>query len=268
MRAIILGLAGFLFAGEAVAADYLRGSTYESSPPSASYNWAGIYIGGQIGYANTSVKIDPIDRVAISPLLRPTFEPDLTQWPGFARTSARGSSYGGFIGYNSQWGEAVLGLELNYNRASLRASGADQIVLLSGAIVPLGDPPATAIIDYTAEMLITDYGSLRLRAGYSWGWFMPYLTAGAAAGRADLLRTASIRYEPFPPIAAPPYAPYTDVQAKNGAFAFGYSLGAGVDIGLFAGFFLRAEYEFVQLNTIDGMSAHLNTFRVAGAVKF
>jgi outer membrane immunogenic protein len=268
MRAVILGLAGLVIAGEASAADYLRGSSYESPAPSTSYNWAGIYVGGQVGYASASVEIEPIDRVATSPLLRPTFEPDLTEWPGFERTNARADSYGGFIGYNSQWGEAVVGLELNYNRTSLRATGTQQIVRTTGATVPLGDPPATAIIDHTGEMLITDYGSLRFRAGYAWNWLMPYATVGAAVGRADLMRSAAIRYEPFPPPNAPPYVPYTDVAAKNGAFSFGYSLGAGVDIGLLPGVFVRGEYEFVQLNTINGMTAQLNTVRVAGAVKF
>jgi hypothetical protein len=41
-----------------------------------------------------------------------------------------------------------------------------------------------------------------------------------------------------------------------------------VDIGLLPGVFVRGEYEFVQLNTINGMTAQLNTVRVAGAVKF
>jgi outer membrane immunogenic protein len=265
MRRFLLSLFAAAFAGDAVAADYLRGSSYEA-PSAASYNWAGVYVGGQAGTAESLLAVDPIPRTVMTdPLVRPTIEtPDnRTQWPALLRGDARAESYGAFAGYNSQWGDVVIGFELNYNHTSLRPRSTQPTL-----IVPTTGAPNYGTVDYSAEMRITDYGSARLRAGYAWNCFLPYLFAGLAMGRADLVRTAEVGYVGPAPTTIPASLPYTDIETKNGALTVGYSAGVGLDVGLFPGVFVRGEYEFVQLNTIKGMTAQLNTFRAAAAVKF
>src|SRR5215213_5850447 len=54
MRRFIIGLAGLLASSDAFAADYLRGGMYENGP-AASYDWSGIYVGAQAGYATADM---------------------------------------------------------------------------------------------------------------------------------------------------------------------------------------------------------------------
>lgn len=263
MRAIIAGLVGSLLATNAMAADYLRGSTYEGG--SSTYNWAGVYIGAQVGYSEAQTVLDTAPRTtAIAPATTIETAADLATWRGLARGDVRGTSYGGFVGYNSQWGEVVLGLEANYSHTDLnRSTTITQLVdtsLLTGVAGTLGQA------DYLTGVRITDYGTARLRAGYAWNWVMPYAMAGIAIGRADVTRSATVSYTGGVP---PGYVPdYTENANRNGLFTFGYMAGFGVDIGLFPGAFLRGEYEYIQFNPIEGMDAQIHTFRVAAAIKF
>lgn len=273
MRAVIIGLATSLFAGQAIAADYLRGSSWEGPPPArSSYDWSGLYFGGQVGYAETSVGFAGATRSMTANLLRGlTIENEarVSEWPSLPRRDARDASYGGFIGYNAQWGQVVLGIEGNYNRTSITTASSDVIgrrYTTSDSIVYDG------LITSNASMRVTDYGTLRFRAGYAWDWIMPYLFVGAAFGRADVSRSVNVDFDLYNSPGAPAdylySVSYADAETKNGAFAYGYAVGGGIDVGITHNVFLRGEYEFVQLSTIKSMSAHINTFRAAAAVKF
>ena len=44
----------------------------------------------------------------------------------------------------------------------------------------------------TSSIAISDMGTLRLRAGYAVGSFLPYLFGGVALGQANITRTATI----------------------------------------------------------------------------
>jgi opacity protein-like surface antigen len=270
MRAIIAGLAGTIFATNAMAADYLRGSTYEGGP--VGYNWAGVYIGAQIGYSEAGVDPSGATRDVVAHLLRLTTieeEAQVSGWPSLPRRDVRATSYGGFVGYNSQWGDIVLGTELNYSRTSLPAASTDTI---SRRFTTSDNIQYDVDVISSASMKVTDYGTARVRVGYAWNWVLPYVHGGLAIGRADISRSATIVMDrndlsttPSTPLGIITYA---DADTQNGAFTFGYSAGVGVDIGLFPGVFVRGEYEFIQLNTLKGITTHLNTFRVAAALKF
>ena len=184
--------------------------------------------------------------------------------------------YGGFVGYNSQWGDVVVGTELNYTRVSLSAEASNTI---SRSFVD-NDFRYDTTVTGTASAKITDYATIRVRAGYAMGWFLPYLTGGVAFGRADYSATASVGYPtptdtlppPTPPDlprpVPPAYLPPAETEAKNGVIGIGYAFGAGVDIGLFPGMFIRGEYEHVELGSMGGVTASINSFRVAAALKF
>src|SRR5262249_59405953 len=97
----------------------------------------------------------------------------------------RDPSYGGFIGYNSQWENVVLGIEANYNHTSFAA--------VRPGSLNLNISPGNGLIYHTTvdggvSLQLTDYGTLRGRAGYAMGSFMPYLMAGAAFGRVEINR--------------------------------------------------------------------------------
>ena len=38
----------------------------------------------------------------------------ISEWPIMGKVSTHGEGFGGFFGYNSQWSDVVVGLELNY----------------------------------------------------------------------------------------------------------------------------------------------------------
>jgi outer membrane immunogenic protein len=263
MRAIIAGLAATLFATNAMAADYLRGGQYEGG--SASYNWAGVYIGAQIGYSEAITSLTTAPRTtAILPATTIETAGDLATWRGLAKGDVRGTSYGGFVGYNSQWGEIVLGLELNYNHSDLDRSETTTRIVDTAALTGVAGSFGQA--DYLTRARITDYATGRVRAGYAWNWAMPYAMAGLAVGRADITRSVAVAYTGGVP---PGYLPdYTENGNRNGLFTFGYMAGFGVDVGLFPGAFLRGEYEYIQFNPIQGLDTQIHTFRVAAALKF
>jgi outer membrane immunogenic protein len=270
MRAVIVGLTGAMFATNAMAADYLRGSTYEGP---AIYNWAGVYIGGQVGYSESSVDFSNSAQQLVANLLRLTLienEFQVSSWPNLPRRDARAASYGGFVGYNTQWGDIVLGVDGTYSHTDLPTTSTDFIgrrVLLSNNV------QSDTSVDASATLRITDYGSVRVRAGYAFNWILPYLSVGLAIGRADATRSVIVTSTNRLDLGTTPPTPLGDIvdsasESAKGQFTFGYSAGFGMDVGLAPGVFLRGEYEFIQLNTIKGMTAHLNTFRVGAALKF
>jgi hypothetical protein len=181
MRWVISALATFAFAHGAVAADlgYLRGSDVFEPRPETYYRWSGAYLGGQGGYANTQMDFTNAAASLIAYILREsTLESggQISQWPILGRANARDVSYGFFLGYNSQWENAVLGIEANYNRTAISAQSVGS---LSRAVSPGDGLIYHTTVDADASMKITDYGTLRGRAGWAMGRFMPYAMLGS-----------------------------------------------------------------------------------------
>jgi len=229
MRAIVLGFAATVIAGQALAADYLRGSTYEVVKP--AYRWDGFYFGGQAGYAYSDATFERT----------PSFDGVLpAEWPELPSASASNTSYGAFFGYNAQFGEIVIGAEANYSHVSLRNHSSRRF----------------APFDYTGTTKVTDYGTFRFRAGYAWDWVMPYASVGLALVRADVRRATELPSGP------------DMVDFRGGVVSVGYSVGVGVDVALMHNLFVRGEYEFMQFKGINGSWVNLGTARGAVAVKF
>jgi opacity protein-like surface antigen len=266
MRVILGGLAALALSTNAWSADLLRGST-PAFGETRSYNWAGVYIGGQAGYSNVDFGFDNTVVPLVANLMRGTrleLEGNISERATLGSASGRAGSYGGFIGYNSQWGDIVLGSELNYNKTSITASDEDVV----SRFITLG----TILNEYTitsrASATLTDYGTLRFRAGYALNWIMPYAMVGLALGRADVIKSVEIDLLQTPEVGPPVPVFLTDSITKTGVFSVGYMLGAGVDIGLMPGVFLRAEYEYVQFANFSGVSTQIQTGRVGAAIKF
>jgi opacity protein-like surface antigen len=261
MRRLILALAVLGCAPSAFAADYgapyLRGSQiYDPGVPSFA-NWAGAYIGGQAGYSHGRTNFDvgwgsmvPLAaaQAGIPAGLALGLEP-------FGKGSGSGASYGAFLGFNSQWDEVVLGLELNYNHTSLRSSISEMIV--DGSVAPFD----TATITATREVHVTDYGTFRARAGYIMGRFLPYAMIGFAVGRVEEVRSATV--SPVLGGVAFPSGMVSDTQSK---WAYGYAAGVGIDVMIAQNIMLRGEYEFVQF--VDHLNTSINTVRGGLAFRF
>jgi opacity protein-like surface antigen len=124
----------------------------------------------------------------------------------------------------------------------------------------------TSNSDSQATMKITDFGSLRIRGGYTMGSFLPYLSAGVALARADVDRNVAVRYSltqngtTTGPFTLPP------VVDSTKQFLYGFTLGAGLDWMLFNGLFLRTEYEYLQFTS--SINTNIHTVRAGVGYKF
>ncbi len=267
MRRLLLAVALFGFAAEAVAGEMmfptLRGSdTFVPAPPTYT-RWSGYYVGGQWSQNGASVDFAGATQDLVAFALRETAleqESQPSLWQVLGKSSTSASGYGAFVGFNSQWEDAILGLELNYNRTSFMAiAPVSPLTRATGA----GGNAYLVTLDASGSMRITDFGTLRARAGYAAGNFLPYLTAGLALGRADIARSVVI---PLTENGVP--FTFSGSESKQGAFIYGWAVGAGVDALVMPNVFLRAEAEYVNFAPISGMHATITSARVGAGLKF
>ncbi len=102
---VVLALPSSAFAGDF---DILRG-------PVATTNWAGFYAGGQIGADYNSVDFSSVATPYINTIstLDANFNGiPLTHFPQLGSLNTTKASYGFYVGYNVQFEDAVIGLEL------------------------------------------------------------------------------------------------------------------------------------------------------------
>ena len=117
---------------------------------------------------------------------------------------------------------------------------------------------------------MSDMATLRARAAYASGGFLPYAFAGVALGNADITRTVLVKRcgqtPPFPRPSRPAVAIATATDAVHNHLIYGYSVGLGVDVNLVGGLFMRAEWEYVRFtSTVD---TSINTVRAGLGYKF
>jgi opacity protein-like surface antigen len=273
----LIGLTSTARAGE-FELPTLRG-TSEFVPASPRYfRWSGFYAGGQFGTTSASVDFGDAAKTLIETILRHTqleeeFHP--SEWSQLPNGGDRSNTMGGFVGFNTQWQDVILGIEANYNRLTLESSATDSI----SRIVTMSDFNYAVTVTSGATYQLTDYGSLRVRAGWVMGQFLPFAAVGVAAARGSYSRFASVSYPaptyalapPIPPESPPPtppgFGPVSESQSRNNTIIWGYSLGGGLDFAIMPNMFVRAEYEFVAL-PIAGMQMNLQNVRVGGGLKF
>lgn len=270
VRGLICGVAVFTVMQSALAADldYLRGSEVFAPTPAIYSNWSGFYVGAQAGYTEGEVDFSKGVATLVAHVLRESALEQggqISGWDILGKRDNRDASYGGFIGYNSQWENVVLGIEANYNKISFAAATTGS---LSRAIAPGDGLLYHTTVDGSASLHLTDYGTLRGRAGYAMGNFMPYLMAGAAFGRADIHRSATVTALVEQPNGPPfLFGPVTESENKT-AYMFGYSFGGGIDVMLWSCLFLRGEAEWVQFGRVADIKTDFVTGRVAAGWKF
>jgi outer membrane immunogenic protein len=268
LRWLLCGVAIVGMAVQARAADledsFLRGSSTVVTAPGGT-RWDGVYIGAHVG-----MSVPGIDFTNNTPYLAAV----LDGTPVTSRTStplgnadSTSTHFGGFMGYNTQWDGAVIGIEGTYNWV-------DKALTATNGITG-GFAPAASSLVYSAAGSVTarmiDYGTLRVRGGWATNsFFMPYATFGLAVGRMDINRNVLVT--PAATGATPPGTvvplPFAVSENLNGLFGYGYAAGVGVDFCLMANLFMRAEYEYVQFPDFHGLNAHMHNVRVGAALKF
>ncbi|MBN8981274.1 MAG: porin family protein [Rhizobiales bacterium] len=241
----------------------LRGAVRDGLNTSIK-NWQGYYFGGQYGYSSTNFGTPGV-LSALDSLAGNTSIAAVSTLSGMQfndKTTA--SAWGGFAGYNAQWTDVVLGVDVNYNFAGQQVS-----YVVNPAFRTLVSGPSTynTTTSGAATMKITDYGSARFRAGWAIDCFLPYATVGVALGRADMARTINVSGTVDNGGGPVPYSA-TGVETKPGAFLYGYSYGGGLDLAMYKGLFMRAEVEVNRFTSAWGMEATVTSARVGAGYKF
>jgi outer membrane immunogenic protein len=270
MRRILLAAIMFGAASGAQAADlpFLRGSLTDGLNARPA-NWQGAYVGLQGGYGTSNMNFSGSTRTVAANLLSGTEMEGVQQissWPIMGKVSVHGNGYGGFAGYNSQWDDVVLGVEASYLHGKF---GGSQTGTMSRFFsLPSG---STNGVTYqgTTSIAISDMASLRARAGYAWGAFLPYAFAGVALGQANITQTARV-FGTQVTSAPPPFdnVPF-DLSASNAMTSkliYGYSFGLGVDVQLISCLFFRAEWEYARFATV--VDTNVSTGRIGLGYKF
>jgi opacity protein-like surface antigen len=172
---------------------------------------------------------------------------------------AHGRSYGGFVGYNLQWDQLVLGGEIAYNRASgMDPSAADAI----RRVVSPSVGTDTVTVGGTASIKLNDYGTARARAGYAMGQFLGYGFVGVAVGRFDYSRDL------FLTVTGADNGSYALSDSKKNAIVAGWTTGLGVDVAVTPNVFVRGEWEFNAFTSVGGIKFSTNTARVGVGMRF
>ena len=271
MRAGLAALSLLLIAPpDASAQDdsFLRGSLGSPS------RWDGVHFGVQLGRSNMNTDFGNSTSALVAFSLRNTavqqeFAP--SNWTTLPSTTTNGQQYGAFIGYNIQWDALVVGFDVAYNRmSSLETTSSDSIARQ----VTTSDTFVNQVnIVASSSLKLVDYATIRARAGYAFGQFLPYAVLGGAVGRFNYMTTATTTVSGNSPTILPPnnvYGPITDTQSsgKDNAITGGFVAGLGVDVALMPNVFLRAEWEFVGFAPVGGIRASINSGHVGIGMKF
>jgi opacity protein-like surface antigen len=254
--------------GSARAADWpLRGSV---DPGFA--RWDGWQFGVQAGLANMRTDFANSAGSQVAFILRNTiqeteFAP--SSWTTVAPDTTNGQVYGAFLAYNMQWDRLVVGFDMNYKyAASVDTTAADTI---SRQFVTSDQFLNQLTIDARSTMKLVDYATLRGRAGYAFGNFLPYAVIGAAAGRFNYATTVTVDMQGAPTGGAPG-VPFHIIQTasvgKNNAIVGGVAAGLGVDWAITPGMFMRVEWEYVAFSPVNGSRNNINTANLGVGMRF
>jgi outer membrane immunogenic protein len=248
--------------------DYLRGSL--TSGPAPAVNWRGFYVGGQGGYGSSDESFNGSTTTMLNALISNLVvaESGIGQANlQLGKQSSRAPGYGAFGGYNWQWDDTVIGIEMSYlhgsfgGMATATAGFTTQSKLSDGFFHSV---TATS----SSQIAISDMATFRGRAAYAYGCFLPYMFGGFALGNANISRSVTVNDSAGPTIFGPftPFLPLHADDAVHNHLIYGYTAGIGVDINLIGGLFMRAEWEYVRFTA--AVDTNINTVRAGLGYKF
>lgn len=142
--------------------------------------------------------------------------------------TTNGPVFGAFLGHNIQWDQLVVGFDVAYKYPSVLDGSTD-----------------------STQFKLVDYATLRRRAGYAIGQFLPYAVLGIAVGRFNYGELVQGTF-----------------TGKDNAFDAGFVAGLGIDWGITPSVFLRAEWEYIGFATLNGINSQINTGQLGIGLRF
>jgi len=248
----------------------LRGSFQPPAPAGSSgVRWDGIVFGAHFGVSNMNTDYSHATQPLIGSLITNSTvgaEVRPQDWILMPNATSSGRQYGGFVGYNMQWDDVVVGFDVAYNRGVNLGTSSNgsirRVVATSDGVVH--DIGALS----TGSITLLDYAALRFRAGYTFGQFMPFAVLGAAVGRFDQSTSVEFRDVQSSGGNTSTFAPPVATSSKQNSYVGGFVGGLGVDVALLPNVFLRAEWEYAGFAKVNGISTSMNTGRVGVGVRF
>lgn len=196
-------------------------------PASLPSTWSGGYIGGNGGYGWDNQSITSTADAAF-------FGAAITadNVPASFSPRTKGGLGGVQAGYNYQMGSGLIGLEADFDFASIRGS--------SSFLDPTG-------ISFSAsgERKISSLGTLRARAGWlPWSSLLLYVTGGLAYGKTELTVASSAL-----PFAGGCAAAPGCLSSTSSGMRAGWTIGLGGEWMFAPAWSLKAEYLYVDLGS-------------------
>ena len=178
LKSVLFGTAiGLLSAVAANAADLPPPAVAPIYIPPPTFTWAGLYLGGTVGFANGFHSYDDLAGAFLG-------------YPGLSNDQTKGFAGGGTLGFSLQARSFVYGLEADFSGLSNRSSYVDP----NGAINPF----------YPSETnSLKDLGTVRGRIGLAIDRSLFYFTAGLAFG--EVANSVQYNSSRFPTFNTPSY---------------------------------------------------------------
>jgi outer membrane immunogenic protein len=215
-------------AGPAIAADLpVEPPLYVERPPAVGLlNWTGFYVGANLGYARSPGSADITTCVVAVAACTGM----ATGVPLFSLSETMSGVIGGVqAGANWQTGNAVFGIEGDFQGTSQSASSSMTIIDVNGLV----DPNMGAVTAVNSDK-IKSFGTLRGRIGIASGRALYYVTGGGAFWTWSSNLT----------VTGLGTASFSNFQA-------GGAIGGGVEVAITNDWTLKAEYLYLQSTTIS-----------------
>jgi outer membrane immunogenic protein len=230
VKKISIGTAALaaIIAAPAMAADFpVEPPVYVERPPAIGlWNWTGFYFGVNLGQAQSPGH--PDITACVVPV--PACVGIVPSLPLFTMSESLNGLTGGMqAGANWQTGNAVFGIEGDFQGTTQSASASTSVIDINGVI----DPNMGVITAATSDK-IRAFGTLRGRLGVASGRWLFYLTGGGAFWSwSSTLTVTGLG------------------TASFSNFQTGGTLGGGVEFALADAWTVKAEYLFLQSTGIS-----------------
>lgn len=272
--ALSLGLGLAPLAAAAADLDFgpLRGSQGWNVEPVV--RWQGGYFAGTAGYSTLNADANGAFGELVAHAMRRTLieeEMEVSTWLDPSVSGVNDATYGVVAGYNFQFSEAILGIEADVTLGRLSAGATDSLSRFQTT-----SNGFTNFVTATGSVAVElkNWASLRARAGYTLGAFLPFVTGGLAVAEYETTRTArvsgnQIRYADDGVTVLENIPFDTGQLGGNGSgYALGLAGGAGVDVALTQNVFVRGEWQYLFFPDVSGTEVSVSTVRGAAGVKF
>lgn len=243
----------------AFAADLPRKAPVAAPIAPPAYSWSGWYAGYNAGggWSNN----DGIDNVVTSTFCNANFSGCTSGEFATAAAAAAGGDLdtkpkgfigGGQIGYNFQAGQAVYGIEADFQGASIKGSATAVTAAVPPGFAALG---STVTIAGTGSQKIDFLGTLRGRLGWtpSAPWLL-YVTGGLAYGHTET--SVSFAERVAGPCAC---GPFPTVSSSNDVWRAGWTVGGGLEWMFAPRWSLKGEYLYYDLGHVTVNTSILQT---------